>query len=161
MRLMRSGSTFLGAEGAAMGAVAADLSAGEHYFKSEVGFHLFAHFLKGLAEIFFDFSAAQADDVRVFLLEAGFIIMLIAGMMHEVQLVNQPALFEEFERPVDRDAIKLGILFLGKAIETFSVEVQAGIVDQIEQDAALPSQPDATLAKGVLDTGGGHSYYRG
>jgi len=37
--------------------------------------------------------------------------------------------------------------------------MKAGVVDQIEQDAALASKPDASVAKGVLDTGGRHGYY--
>ena len=91
---MRSGCTFLGAEGAAMGAVSADLSARQYNFKSEVRFHLLAHFLKRRPEIFFDFAAAEADDVRVLLLEARLIIMLIAGVVHEVELVDEPTFFE-------------------------------------------------------------------
>ena len=43
-------------------------------------------------------AAAQADDVRVLLLQAGFVIMLIAGVMHQVQLVHQAAFLEQFER---------------------------------------------------------------
>jgi hypothetical protein len=43
MHLLRS--RFLGAEGAAMGAVAADFGAREHHFKSELRFDLLAHFL--------------------------------------------------------------------------------------------------------------------
>ena len=130
-----------------MGAVSADLGAGEYDFKSEMLFHLFAHFLKRLAEILFNFSAAEADDVRVFLLEARFVIMLIAGVVHEVELIDEPAFFEKFERSINCDAIELGILFLGELVKAFGVEVQARVVDQVEQNPPLASQPDATLAK--------------
>ena len=61
-----------------MGTVSTDFGAGEYNFKSEMLFHLFAHFLKRLAEIFFDLAAAQADDVGVLLLETRFVVMLIA-----------------------------------------------------------------------------------
>ena len=91
---MRPGGSFLGSEGAAMGAVAADLGAGERYFESQVLFDLPAHFLERLAEVFFDFSAAQADDMRVFFLEACLVIMLIAGVVHQVELIDQPAFFK-------------------------------------------------------------------
>ena len=91
---MRSGCTFLGAEGAAMGAVSADLSTRQHNFKSEVRFHLLAHFLKRRAEIFFDFAAAEADDMRVFFLEARLVIMLIAGVVHQVEFVDESTFFE-------------------------------------------------------------------
>ena len=140
-----------------MGTVSADFGAGEYNFKSEMLFHLFAHFLKRLAEIFFDFSAAQANDMRVFLLQASFVVMLIAGMVHEVELVDESAFFEQFQRSIDGDAIEFRILFLGKLIQAFGVEMEAGMVDQVEQDAPLPGQPDATLAKRVLGTGGRHS----
>ena len=99
-----------------MGAVAADFGAREHYFKSEVRFDLLAHFLKRRSEIFFDFAAAEADDVRVLLLEARFVIMLIAGVVHEVELVDESTFFEEFERSIDGDAIELRVLFLGELV---------------------------------------------
>jgi hypothetical protein len=159
--LMRPGGSFLGSEGAAMGAVAADLGAGERYLESEVLFDLPAHFLERLAEVFFDFSAAQADDVRVFLFEARFVIMLIPGVVHQVELVNQPAFFEQFQRPVDGDAIEFRVLFFRELIETFGVEMEAGVINQIEQDAALASQPDASVAKGILDAGVGHVWFQG
>jgi hypothetical protein len=144
-----------------MRAVAADLGAGELHFKAEMLFYLAAHFLERLAEIFFDFPAAQADDVRVFLFEARLVIMLIAGVVHEVELVDEPALFEQFQRPVDGDAIELRVLFLGELIETLSVEMETGVVDQVEQNASLASKPDASFAKGVLDAGGGHGLFEG
>ena len=48
-------------------------------------------FCKRLAEKFFHFAAAQADDVRVLLLEPRFVIMLIAAVVHQVELVHQAA----------------------------------------------------------------------
>jgi len=157
---VRSGRTitfrFLGTKGTAMRTVSADLGAGGDDLKSEVRFHLLAHFLKRLAEIFLDFAAAQADDMGVLLLEARFIIVLIAGVVHQVELVDEPAFFEEFERPIDGDAVELGIFFLGELVETLGIEVEAGMVDQVKQDAPLASQPDATLAKGILNAGVGH-----
>jgi hypothetical protein len=158
---MGSGGCFLGAEGAAMGAVAADLGAGERDFESQMLLHLPAHFLERLAEIFLNFSAAQTDDVRVFLLEASLVIMLIAGVVHQVELVNKATFLKQFQGPVDGDAVKFRILFLGKLIKTFSVQVQAGMVDQVEQNAALASKPDASDALRVLDAGVGHGWFQG
>ena len=154
---MRSGCTFLGAEGAAMGAVSADLSARQYNFKSEVRFHLLAHFLKRRPEIFFDFAAAEADNMRMFFLEARLVIMLIAGVVHQVELVDKSTFFEQFERSIDGDAIELGIFFLGKLIQALGIKMEAGVVDQVEQDAALTGQPDASVTKSVLDAGGWHS----
>ena len=140
-----------------MRAVSANLGAREHDFESQMLFHLLPHFLKRLAEIFLNLAAAQANDVRVFLLEARFVIMLIARMMHQIELIDQAAFFKQFERPVDRDAIEFRIFFLGELIKTLGIEMKAGVIDQIEQDPALASQPDATLAKRILNSGGRHS----
>jgi hypothetical protein len=159
--LLRSGGSFLGAESAAVRAVSTDLGADEGDFKSEMRFHLLAHFPKRLAEILFDFAAAEADDMCVFLLEARFVIMLIAGVVHEVELVDEAAFFKEFERSIDGDAVELGVLFLGELVEALGIEVEAGVVDQVEQDASLASQPDATLAKGILNAGVGHGWFQG
>ena len=51
--------------------------------------------LQLLAEKFFHTPAAEADDVRVLLLEAGFVIMLIALNMRQIQFVDQAALLEQ------------------------------------------------------------------
>ena len=90
------------------------------------------------------------------LLEARFVIMLIAGVMHQVQLIHQPAFFKKFERSIDRDAIEFRVFFLGQPIETLGVQMQTGVVDQVEQDAALASQPDASFAQGIRNAGVWH-----
>ncbi len=119
------------------------------------------HLLQRLAEKFLHLAAAQADDVRVLLLQAGFVIMLVASKMHQVELVDQAALFQQFQRPIDRDAIQLGVLFLGQLVERFGVQMQAGAVDQVEQDAALAGQPDATFAERILNSGAAASLLEG
>ena len=124
-------------------------------------FHLPAHFLQRLAEKFLDFAAAQADDVRVLLLQAGFVIVLVAAVVHQVQLVHQAALLEQLQRAVDGDAIELGILLLGQLKQAFGVQVAAGLVDQVEQHAALARQPHAALAQGILNAGVGHGWFQG
>src|SRR5579864_5026081 len=59
----------------AMGAVAADLGPGEYDIESEMGLDLLPHCLQQVPEEFFDLSAAQADDVRMLLLQARFVIV--------------------------------------------------------------------------------------
>ena len=52
--------------------------------------------------------------------------------------------------------LSFGIFFLGHLIEALGVQMQAGVVDQVEQDAALASQPDAAFAQRILNAGAGH-----
>jgi hypothetical protein len=158
---MRSRGRFLRAKGAAMRAVSADLGAREGDFESEMLFDLLPHFLERLAEILFNFAAAQADDVRVLLLEASFVVVLIAGVMHEIELVDESAFLEQLERTIDCDAVEFRVLFLGKLIETLGIEMKAGVIDQVQQDTPLASQPDATLAKRILNAGVRHGWFQG
>ena len=61
-----------------MGAVAAHLGARQQDLESEVAFDLLAQALQRFAEEFLHLAAAKADDVRVLLLQAGFVIVLVA-----------------------------------------------------------------------------------
>ena len=107
-----------------MRAIAADLGPREHDLESEVRFHLPAHLLQRLAEKFLDFAAAQADDVRVLLLQASLVVMLVALEVHQIELVHQAAFFEQLQRAIDRDAIELGVFFLGQLIQALGVQVR-------------------------------------
>src|ERR1039458_5394610 len=42
---------------------------------------------------------------RVLLLQPGFVVVLVARVVHEVQLIHQAASLEHFQRTVDRDAV--------------------------------------------------------
>ena len=79
-----------------MSAVAADLRARQQDLKSEVAFDLLAQPLQGFAEKFLHFAAAQADDVRVLLFQAGFVVVLVAFVVHEIQLIHHAAGFSIF-----------------------------------------------------------------
>ena len=41
----------------------------------------------------------------MFLLQAGFVVVLVAIVMHQVQLVDQAARLQQLERPVNRHPI--------------------------------------------------------
>ena len=112
-------------------------------------FDLFAQTLQRLTEKLLHFAAAEADDVRMFLLAPRLIIMLLAGLMHEVELVDQAAFLQQFQRAVDGDAIELRVFFLGHLIETLGVQMLACFVDEIEQNLALARQTHAMLGKSV------------
>src|SRR5260370_5524439 len=92
------------AEDLAMGAIAAHLRSREHDLETELRLDLLPHAVQRLPKILFDAPAAQADDVRVFLLEACLVVVLVALVVHQVQLVHEAADLEQFERAVDRHA---------------------------------------------------------
>ena len=69
--------------------------------------------------------------------------MLLAGVVHEVQFVHQAVVFQHFERPIDSDAIQLGVDRLGTLVEVIGIQMLAGLVDQVQQDLPLPGHPDA------------------
>src|SRR5580658_5497496 len=92
-----------------MSAIAAHFGTREQDLKTEMALDLLAQPLQRLAEKLFHLAATQANYVRVFLLEAGFVVMLIASIVHQVELIHQPAGLEHLEGAVDRDPIKLGI----------------------------------------------------
>src|SRR5271155_836469 len=81
----------LGPQHLAVSAVTAHFRSSQQDLEAEVTLDLLAHFLKRIPEELLDLAAAQADDVRVLLLQARFVIMLIAVMMHQIQLVHQAA----------------------------------------------------------------------
>src|SRR5258708_1087472 len=134
----------------AMGAIAADLGSREHDLETELRLDLLPHAVQRFPEILFDAPAAQADDVRVFLLEARFVVVLVALVVHQVQLVHESADLEELERAVDGDAVQLRIFLFGELIELLGVEVLAGFVDQIEEDLALSRQPHSAKAQRIF-----------
>ena len=140
-----------------MRAIAANFGARQYDLKSEMLFDLAAQFGERLTEKFFNFAASQADDVSVFLLQSSLVIMLVAALMHQVEFVDESALFKHLQGAVDGDAIELGILLFGESEKGVGVEMLAGFVDQFEKDFALPRQPDALLPERVFDAGRGHS----
>lgn len=136
---------FLGAEGLAVGAVAADFGADEGDLEAEGFFDFFADAGERVAEVFFHFAAAETDDVSVFALHARFVVVLVAVFVQEIEFVDEARFLEHFESAVDCDAIELGVGLASLEIESFGVEVLAALIDEIEQDLALPGEADALL----------------
>ncbi len=139
-----------------MGAISADFGAREHYLKTKVLFHLAAQLLQGLPEKFFDLSATQTDDVSVFGLESRFVVMLIAAVMHQVELIDESTLFEHLQGAVDGDAVEFGVFLFGKFEERVGIEVFARFVDQFKKDFPLTCEPDALQFERIFDAGDSH-----
>jgi len=86
---------------------------------------------------FADFAATQAGDVNVVARAVGFVIMLIAAEMQEIEFVDQAMALQEIEGAIDGDTMDVGIDALG-ALENFvGGEVALGAVHHLEEDAAL------------------------
>ena len=64
-----------------MRAIASHFGSRENDLKSEMGFDLAAQPLQRLAKKLFHLAATEANDVRVLLLAAGFVVMLLAGVV--------------------------------------------------------------------------------
>ena len=128
-----------------MRAIAADFRPRQQHLKSEVAFDLFAQALQRLAEKLFHLAAAQADHVRVLLLQAGLIIMLIAAVVHEVQFVHQTAGLEHFQRAIHGDPVELRVFLLRHLEQALGIQMLAGLIDQFKQYLALAREANAPL----------------
>jgi hypothetical protein len=122
----------------AIGAVAADFRAGEEDLEAKDLLDLIANLDERFAEKLFDFAATQADDVGVLALHPSFVVVLIAGVVHEVEFVDQTANLEHFERSIDGDAIEFGVLEARHLVKAFGIQMLAGLIDQVQQNFALP-----------------------
>ncbi len=129
-----------------------------------MAFNLLAQALQRLAEEFLHAAAPQADHVSVLLLEAGFVIVLVAAVVHQVELVHQPARLQHLQRAIHRDAIDFRVAFLGHAIELVDIQVGARAVDQFEQNLALAGEANPPLLqrpfRGILRHGGTLQFYQ-
>ena len=143
-----------------MSAITADLGAGKNNIETEMAFDLLSHFLQQIPEEFLDLSAAQTNDVRVLLLQARFVVVLVAIVVHQIQLVHESAGLEQLQSPVDGYPVELGIFFARQFVKTVGVEMLARLIDQIEQNLALPREPDAALLERIFDAGDCHETYR-
>ncbi len=103
---------------------------------------------------FADFAAADAGYVDVVARAVGFVEVAIAAEMKEIELVYQAVTLQEIESAIDRNARDARIEFLG-ALENFvGVEVAAGGVHHLEQDAALASEADSAGAELAFEMAG-------
>src|SRR5262245_38368170 len=81
----------------AMRTIAADFGACEQNLESEVTLDLTSKPLQRLTEKLLYLAASQADHVRMLGLHARLVVVLIASVMHEVQLIDEAAVFEQLQ----------------------------------------------------------------
>ncbi len=140
-----------------MRAVSADFRAGDQNLESEGGFDLTAYFLQRFAEKFLYAPAPEADHVGVLLLHTGFVVMLIAAEVHQVELVHQAALFQHLQSAIYSHPVQLRVLLLGHLVKPFGVQVFAGLVDQFQKDLPLARETHTALLQGVFCSNGAHN----
>ena len=90
---------FLSTQGLAIGAITADFRACAHNLKSQAGLHLAANSLNRLTEELIHFAATEANHVGVFLFELGFVVVLVALEVHQIEFVHQAAFLRVRARP--------------------------------------------------------------
>lgn len=83
--------------------------------------------------------------MSVFLLHTGFVEMPVAADVQQVELVDQAACLQHFQRAIDGDAVQFGVFLLGHVVQAFGIQVLTGLVNQIEQDLTLPGKAHTAL----------------
>jgi|GEM_PF-1171689 len=128
-----------------MSAITTNFSAHQANLKAESFLYFFTNSLQRITEVFFHFAATQADHVGVLPLHAGFIVVLVAVFVEQVKLVDKTRFLEHLQCAVNGDSVQLGIRLAGLYIEGFCIEVLPTLIDEIEQNLALPGEADAAL----------------
>ena len=127
------GARFFGPQSLTVRAVTAHLGASEYDFETELRTDLGSEVAQFLAEEFLDSAAPKADDMRVFLLKARFVIMLVAFEMCEVKFVDKSALLEKLQSTVDGNPVEFGVFLLRHLKQALGIEVKARLVNEFEQ----------------------------
>ena len=83
-----------------------------------------------------------------------FVEVAIATQVEQIEFVNQALAFEQVERAIDGDAGDAGIEFLGTFEDFSGVEMAARCFHDLEQDAALFGEANATRSEGLLQVAG-------
>ncbi len=77
----------------------------------------------------------------MFLLAARLIVMLFAGLVHEVQLIHQSAFLQQLQSAVNSDAIQFRIFIPRHLIKALRIQMLPGFIDQIQKNLPLPGEP--------------------
>ena len=116
----------------AVSTVAPDFRAGNLDLEPELGFNLLFHLLQWISEILHYGTTAHTDDMSMFLLQAGFIVMLLTFVMHQIQFINQALFFQHFQSAIYSYTVDLGVFFLGQCEQLIGIQVCMRVVDQPE-----------------------------
>ena len=147
---------FLLAQNLTMGTVPSHFGPRQDNLESEMSLDLFPHLLQQVAEELFDFAAAQANHMGMFLFQPRLVVVLVPVVMHQIQLVHQAAGLQELERPVNGDPVQFRIFFAREREQTLGIQMLAGLIDEIEQNLPLAREPNALLFQRIFDSGDRH-----
>jgi hypothetical protein len=110
--------------------------------KSQGRLDLIPEVLYGFAEELLDRAALETDHMGVSPLQTRLVVVLLAFVVEKIKLVDQTFLFQHFERAVDGDAIDFRVALLGQFEQLIGVEMSMSVVDDLEQQLALPGEPN-------------------
>jgi hypothetical protein len=139
---------------AAIGADAADFGTRDRDFDAAVVGDLTLQLLEEAGLKFADFAAAQTGDVNVIARAVGFVIMLIAAKMKQIEFVDQAMALQKIESAIDGDAMDAGIDAL-RALEDFvGGEVALGAIHYLQKDAALAREAHTFFRQRLFEAAG-------
>jgi hypothetical protein len=103
---------------------------------------------------FADFAAADAGYVDVVARAVAFVEVTVAAEMQEIELVDEAVALQEIESAIDGDAGYTRVEFLGALEDFVGVQVAAGGVHYLQEDAALAGEADAAGAEFAFEMAG-------
>jgi len=85
----------------------------------------------------------EARQVNMIDIGLGFVKVLLAIQMHQVELVDQPQFLEKFNGPVHCCAIDLAVALLRQRQQGRGIQVPVRLLNRFEQDPPLAGDADA------------------
>jgi len=85
------------------------------------------------------------------LLHTGLIVMLLAVEVHQVEFVHQASRLEHFESAINRDPVDFCVFLFCEVEQALGIQMLARLINQLEQDLALPGQANSPLLERLFD----------
>ena len=121
----------------AIQAIAAHFRSGHGNFDAAIAFDLLLQLFVEAAFELAHFAAAQAGNVNVIARSVALVEMAVASQVQQIELVDQPLLFEQINGAIDRDAMNFGIDLLGLLQNFIRVQMARGRFHHLQQGAPL------------------------
>ncbi len=83
-----------------------------------------------------------------------FVVVPVAAKMQQIQLVDQPLLFQEINRAIDGDEVNTRVDFLRALEDLIDIQMLLRVVHHLQNDAALAGHADATCSYRLLNLTG-------
>lgn len=131
---------------AAIGANPANFGPADGYLDATVARDLPLEIFVKLALEFADLAATHAGNVDVVLRGVAFVEVTVASKMEQVELIDQSVPLEQVDRTVDGNARDIRIDFLRTFQDFVRIQMPAGRLDHLQQDATLAREANAAHA---------------